>query len=331
MARQGHRLVEHCGAGIGVLHGCEDRSQLFHGPVLWLTGTAVDRVRHGAQPLDIDLGAAFRAQTIHALVDALERRLDVFEFAGRGAFDGLEHFVVLHREGGIGRVPRQRLALASEIAANTLQAVAQLGGPGQEAGAHAANPVIDDGAHGSKVEEDGGSRHSPLYVFCPWYCVHRASTRNSILRPMFSRETQALMEAAVDAVVVIDHRGRMLAVNDASDRIFGYRTDELLGENVSMLMDEPDRSAHDGYLARHLETGVGKTIGIGREVRARHKNGSVFPLHLSVGRIRESMPPHFVGLFHAATPAQATLEALQMERDRALAFLELHDSILLEI
>jgi len=148
---------------------------------------------------------------------------------------------------------------------------------------------------------------------------------------MFSRETQALMEAAVDAVVVIDHHGRMLAANDATARIFGYRVDELLGENVSMLMPEPERRAHDGYLARHLETGKANIIGIGREVRAQRKDGEVFPMHLSVGRIQDSSPPRFVGLLRDASGEHAAREALQLERDRARAFLELHDSILLEI
>ena len=139
------------------------------------------------------------------------------------------------------------------------------------------------------------------------------------------------MEAAVDAVVVIDHHGRVLAVNDAATRIFGYRSDELLGENVSKLMPEPERGAHDGHLARYLETGVGRIIGIGREVPARRKDGSVFPMHLSVGRIRESNPPRFVGLLRDVSGEHAARAALQMERDRARAFLELHDSILLEI
>ena len=139
------------------------------------------------------------------------------------------------------------------------------------------------------------------------------------------------MEAAVDAVVVIDHRGRILSVNDATARIFGYRIDELLDNNVCMLMPEPERAAHDGHLARYLETGEGRIIGIGREVRARRKDGSVFPMHLSVGRIRESSPPRFVGLLRDATDEHAVLEALQVERDRARAFLELHDSILVEI
>ncbi len=139
------------------------------------------------------------------------------------------------------------------------------------------------------------------------------------------------MQAAVDAIIVIDHRGRVVAANEATGRIFGYRTDELLGENVSKLMPEPDRSAHDGYLARYLESGVGKIIGIGREVRAQRKDGSVFPMRLSVGRVADSTPPRFVGVLRDVSGEHEAFEALQRERDRARAFLELNDAILVEL
>jgi two-component system, LuxR family, sensor kinase FixL len=148
---------------------------------------------------------------------------------------------------------------------------------------------------------------------------------------MFSKHAQALMEAAVDAIVVIDHHGRITAVNDATCRTFGYRTDELLGENVSLLMPEPDRSAHDGYMQRYLATGTAKIIGIGRQVTARRKNGSLFPARLSVGRVADSAPPRFVGLLRDVTAENEAMAALQLERDRARAFLELNDSILLEL
>jgi two-component system sensor kinase FixL len=148
---------------------------------------------------------------------------------------------------------------------------------------------------------------------------------------MFSRETQALMEAAVDAVIVIDHHGRMLAVNDSTRRVFGYRTDELLGENVSMLMPEPDRGSHDQYLARYLQTGVPKIIGMGREVVAQRSNGTLFPARLSVGRIPDSDPPRFVGLVRDATSEHEATAALKLERDRANAYLELNDAILMSL
>jgi two-component system sensor kinase FixL len=148
---------------------------------------------------------------------------------------------------------------------------------------------------------------------------------------MFSRESQALMEAAVDAVIVIDHRGVMLAANDAVSRIFGYASAELLGQNVTMLMPEPDRSAHDVHLQRYLETGVAKIIGIGRDVLALRKDGTVFPARLSVGRIAESSPARFVGMLRDISAEQEAWAALKLQRDRAQAFLELHDAILLEL
>jgi two-component system, LuxR family, sensor kinase FixL len=148
---------------------------------------------------------------------------------------------------------------------------------------------------------------------------------------MFSRETQALMEAAVDAIVVIDHRGRMQAMNDATCRTFGYRADELLGQNVSVLMAEPDRTRHDDYIERHHETGHARIIGIGREVSARRRDGSIFPVRLSVGRVPDSIPPRFVGLMRDVSAEHEASAALRLQRDRARAYLELHDSILLEL
>jgi two-component system sensor kinase FixL len=148
---------------------------------------------------------------------------------------------------------------------------------------------------------------------------------------MSSRETQALMEAAVDAIVVIDHRGCMQGVNDATCRTFGYRADELLGQNVSVLMAEPDRTRHDDYIERHHATGHARIIGIGREVSARRRDGSVFPVRLSVGRVPDSIPPRFVGLMRDVSVEHEASAALKLQRDRARAYLELHDSILLEL
>lgn len=148
---------------------------------------------------------------------------------------------------------------------------------------------------------------------------------------MFSRETQALMEAAVDAVIVIDHRGLITAANDATLNMFGYESVEMLGENVSILMPEPDRGAHDDYMRHHLRTGNARIIGRGRAVVAKRKDGTLFPAHLSVGRVRESDPAQFVGIVRDVTPEHEALAALKLERDRASAYLELHDSILLTL
>ena len=139
------------------------------------------------------------------------------------------------------------------------------------------------------------------------------------------------MEAAVDAVVVIDHRGTIQAVNNSARRIFGYRVDELLGENVSMLMPQPDRDDHDRYLAQYRETGVAKIVGMRRGITAQRKDGTLFPAHLSVGPIPDSDPPRFVGMVRDATSEKEATAALKLERDRANAYLDLHDSILLTL
>jgi two-component system sensor kinase FixL len=138
-------------------------------------------------------------------------------------------------------------------------------------------------------------------------------------RTMFSKDAQALMEAAVDAVIVIDHRGRMIAVNDAARRAFGYRVDEMLGQNVSMLMPPSEAQHHDACIARHLDTGEARVIGRGREVMALRQDGSLFPARLSVGRMPDRGPPRFVGLLRDITAereAAAAVELAAMTKER---------------
>jgi two-component system, LuxR family, sensor kinase FixL len=148
---------------------------------------------------------------------------------------------------------------------------------------------------------------------------------------MLSLETLSLMEAAVDAVVVIDHRGTILAANRAAHGMFGYGHHEMLGRNVSVLMPQPDRGAHDAYIARYLASGVPQIIGKGREVTAARRDGSQFPARLAVGVIEGAQPPRFVGLVRDISAEHAATAALKIERDRANAYLELHDAILLKL
>lgn len=121
---------------------------------------------------------------------------------------------------------------------------------------------------------------------------------------MRAETTDALfgvLGAAVDGVVVIDHLGKVEAFNHAAERQFGYRANELLGRNISLLMTEDDRRAHDGYLSRYLATRVPHIIGKAREVTARRKDGSVFPALLSVGVVAGADPPRFVGFLQDLT------------------------------
>jgi two-component system sensor kinase FixL len=135
---------------------------------------------------------------------------------------------------------------------------------------------------------------------------------------MPSHEIQALLDAAVDGIVMIDHRGRITAFNRSAERLFGYEAAELTGQNVSLLMPEPWRSEHDGYLARYERTGVPHIIGVGREVEGLRKDGSRFPAFLSVGRVANSDPPRFVGFVRDVTTERQALASIQAERDHAI-------------
>jgi len=127
------------------------------------------------------------------------------------------------------------------------------------------------------------------------------TTNNSIPTNGLPMSTQdayfvTLLNAAVDAIIVIDQNGRIEIFNKAAEEIFGYVASEILGENVSSLMPEPDRSAHDQYLNNYNTSKNPKIIGIGREVVGLHKNGIKFPVFLSVGEVADTETPRFIGI-----------------------------------
>ena len=93
---------------------------------------------------------------------------------------------------------------------------------------------------------------------------------------------RAIVDTAVDGVITINERGIMESANRAAERLFGWTAADMIGRNVSMLMPEPDRSAHDGYLRRYRVTGERRIIGIGREVLGQRRDGTTFPMDLAV-------------------------------------------------
>jgi two-component system sensor kinase FixL len=111
----------------------------------------------------------------------------------------------------------------------------------------------------------------------------------------------ALMDAAVDGIVLIGDQGRVLRFNRSAERLFGYVAAEVIGQNVTFLMPEPYRAEHDGYLRRYHDTAEPRIIGIGREVVARRKDGSTFPIDLSVGEFRRGDEHGFVGILRDIT------------------------------
>jgi two-component system sensor kinase FixL len=133
-----------------------------------------------------------------------------------------------------------------------------------------------------------------------------------------ARALQAILDAAVDGVVLIDHRGLIKAFNGAAQRLFGYSAAEVLGHNVGILMGDADRPQHDQYIARYLGSGVPHVIGRGREVVARRKDGAPFPVFLSVGVLPDEATPQFLGFIHDLTPEREAQEQQQRLRERLI-------------
>ena len=129
---------------------------------------------------------------------------------------------------------------------------------------------------------------------------------------------RGILESAVTAIITIDHRGLIETVNPATERLFGYGAQELIGQNVKVLMPEPYRAEHDGYIANYAGTGVKQIIGIGREVSGRRKDGTTFPLHLSVSEFEAEGRRYFTGMIHDISDRQHVEDALR-ESERRLA------------
>jgi PAS domain S-box-containing protein len=129
----------------------------------------------------------------------------------------------------------------------------------------------------------------------------------------------ALLDAAADAVVVSDAEGCILRANAAAEALFGHAPGALEGQGVEVLMPRAYAERHAGFMRHHLETGERRIIGIGREVEGRRADGSVFPLHLSVGRADLPQGPGFVAILHDLTRRRAAEAALaRTERMDAL-------------
>ena len=126
---------------------------------------------------------------------------------------------------------------------------------------------------------------------------------------------RAIIESAVDGIVVIDAHGRIEAFNPAAERLFGYAERDVLGRNVNILMPSPYHEEHDTYLARYLATGVQKIIGIGREVTGLRKDGTTFPLHLSVGEMTVNGERKFTGILHDLSARVRIEEQLREQID----------------
>lgn len=126
---------------------------------------------------------------------------------------------------------------------------------------------------------------------------------------------RSILATVPDAMVVIDERGHIMSFSAAAEQMFGFTQAEVVGENVSILMPSPDRERHDSYIERYRETGTKKIIGTGRVTTARRRDGSTFPIELSVG---EAMTPEgrvFTGFIRDLTESQTAERRLHQLQD----------------
>jgi two-component system sensor kinase FixL len=121
----------------------------------------------------------------------------------------------------------------------------------------------------------------------------------------------ALIGFAVDGIMIIDEKGIVRVYNKACERLFGYEAAEVIGRNVKKLMPAPYHDAHDGYLEHYVRTGEKHIIGIGREVSGQRKDGSTFPINLSVGEGIIRGERIFIGIIADITERQARNRQIQ--------------------
>ncbi len=128
----------------------------------------------------------------------------------------------------------------------------------------------------------------------------------------------AVLRTAIDAIVIIDERGIIQHANHALEKLFGYSIDEAMGQNISILMPEPDHSRHDQYLSRYAQTKKASIIGIGREVLGKRKDGSLIPVDLAISEIEVGGQVLFTGIMRDMTQRNRTEADLRHAEQRII-------------
>ncbi len=137
-----------------------------------------------------------------------------------------------------------------------------------------------------------------------------------------AQRTQAILDNAIDGIITIDELGIVASFNKAAEHIFGYRPEEVVGQNIKMLMPEPYHSAHDGYLHNYCTTGEARVIGIGREVVGRRNDGTTFPMNLAVSEFGHQGKRMFAGLVSDITERKQNETALRDQAEHTQAILD---------
>ena len=143
------------------------------------------------------------------------------------------------------------------------------------------------------------------------YRARSVATKNAEDAAAREAHLRSILDTVPDAMIVIDERGAIQSFSAAAERLFGYANDEIVGKNVKLLMPQPYRDEHDGYLEHYLRTGERRIIGIGRIVVGQRRDSSTFPMELSVGEMRRGDQRFFTGFIRDLTERQHTEARLQ--------------------
>jgi two-component system sensor kinase FixL len=162
-------------------------------------------------------------------------------------------------------------------------------------------------ARGGVVKNEAGT---PRYLCGIVLDIDEQKKLEDALRTRESH-IRSILDTIPDAMIVINGRGIMQFFSSAAERQFGYSEREAIGQNVSILMPTPDSARHDDYLARYQSTGERHIIGIGRIVTGKRKDGTTFPMHLSIGEMQSGGEPYFTGFVRDLTEYQQTQARLQ--------------------
>lgn len=181
-------------------------------------------------------------------------------------------------------------------------------------------PTPPSGRLEVRLRRKDGSKIDAVCAICAvgsnaaWTLLKIRPREPALIEGVALRGSKVILEAIfggmADGLVVIDEGGKIQLFSAGAETLFGYRAEEALGANVKLLMPAPYRDAHDGYLSTYRETGVKKIIGIGREVSGRRKDGSTFPMYLSIGEIWLEGQRYFVGVTHDLTRLKRAEERL---------------------
>ncbi len=196
------------------------------------------------------------------------------------------------------------------------------------------NPIVTKDGRELEIEWDGAPLKDAdgrlVGLLCSGRDITERRRAEAALRDREER-LRTILNTVTDAIITIDRRGRITGVNPATERMFGYSESEMVGQNVSLLMPSPYREEHDQYLENYERTGQAKIIGIGREVQAMRKDGSIFPIELAVSEVDHLHL--FTGVIRDITERKRleaeVLRIVEEERMRVAA--DLHDGICQEL